>query len=177
MRQHASFASLLHHDGRAVRAENHRVFQRDSQALAKLECHHDNLSKRHRKDVLFLCVVQEVFLERATVLDELEAGVKLPGLWDEEHLESIKETLVETLLVDKVAGLDLIRVVLVFSAFLFKLLNVGSEDVVASVSFLFAFLDEFLFDDTEVFIQIEHSQLLLRQLVSLVHDLVTKLLQ
>lgn len=110
-------------------------------------------------------------------MDELEAGVKLPGLWDEEHLESIKETLVETLLVDKVAGLDLIRVVLVFSAFLFKLLNVGSEDVVASVSFLFAFLDEFLFDDTEVFIQIEHSQLLLRQLVSLVHDLVTKLLQ
>ena len=92
-------------------------------------------------------------------------------------MESVEEALVETLLVDEVARLDLVRVVLVLPALFFELLDVGGEDVVAGVGLLFAFLDEFLLDDAEVLGQIEHSQLLLLELVPLLHDLVAKLLQ
>ena len=70
-RQNSRLVTLLLDNGRLVRIEHHRVLQRNTEALAEPEGHHDYLAERNAEDVLFFRIIEVVFFERSPLIDML----------------------------------------------------------------------------------------------------------
>ena len=86
-----------------------------------------------------------------------QPSVELHGFRDEEDLESIEQTLGQTLLVDKVASLNLVIHILALLALLPILVNECSKRSVAGLGLLFALTGEASLYQCEVIVAVEHS--------------------
>ena len=176
-RQNARFVPLLLDDSRPVRIEDHRVLQRNPETLAEPEGHHDDLAQRNAKDVLFFRIVQVVVFEGPSFVDMLETCVEQHGLWDEEHLESVKQTLDQPLLVDEVACLNFRQVFVVRAALFPELLDVRGEDLIPGLRLFVTLIGESQLNVREIVGQVRRTQLLLLEQVSLLLALLSQLSQ
>ena len=86
-----------------------------------------------------------------------QPSVELHGFWDEEDLESIEQTLGQTLLVDKVASLNLVIHILALLALLPILVNKCSKRSVASLGLLLALTSKASLYQCEVIVEVKHS--------------------
>ena len=166
-RQNARLVTLLLDNGRLVRIEHHRVLQGNSEALAEPEGHHDYLAERNAEDVLFFRIIEVVFFERSPLIDMLETCVQLHGFGDEEHLESVKQTLDQSLLVDEVACFNFCQILVVRAALLPELLNVRSENLIPGLRLFVPLIRESLLNVSVIVGQVRCAQLLLLEQVSL----------
>ena len=143
------------------------MLQGDPEALAETEGHYDYLAKGNAENILFFRIIEVVFFEGAPLIDMLETCVQLHGFRNEEHLESVKKTLDQSLLVDEVACFNFRQVLVVSAALLPELLNVRSENLIPGLRLFVPLVRESLLNFREIIGQVRCAKLLLLEQVSL----------